>query len=298
MFDFYVRHEYWFAAVQLVLAMLGMGATLTPADFARVFAAPRGFVTGMALQLLLVPAAAYGFIVLIGGSPGVAIGLAICAAVPGGSVTNIFTYLARGNVPLSIALTGITTALCLVTTPLILELLVSPYLPVQFEMPAAQIATEIALALLLPLAAGMLYLRMFPASAPQLSRWCVRGALVVIALIVAGALGAGRLDVGRFGLANVGWVLAFIALLATVSSVVPQLLRSPRRDVIAINIEVTVRNTNLGLLIKASLLPAAVGVGDPVGDQALFTILVYAGCGLAFSGALIPWHRRARRTRA
>lgn len=295
MFDFYVRHEYWFAAVQLVLAMLGMGATLTPADFVRVFAPPRGFLTGMALQLLLVPAAAYAFILLLGGSPGIAIGLAICAAVPGGSVTNIFTYLARGNVPLSIALTGITTVLCLATTPLILELLVAPYLPVRFEMPAGQIAAEIALALLLPLGAGMLYLRAFPASAPALSRWCVRAALVVIALIVAGALGAGRLDVGRFGLANVGWVLAFIALLALVSGTLPRLLRNTRPDVIAINIEVTVRNTNLGLLIKASLLPAAVGVADPLGDQVLFTILAYGGFGLAFSGALIPWYRRARR---
>lgn len=294
MFDFYIRHEYWFAAVQLVLAMLGMGATLTPADFVRVFAGPRGFVTGMALQLLLVPAVAYALILLSGGSPGLAIGLAICAAVPGGSVTNIFTYLARGNVPLSIALTGITTVLCLATTPMILELLVAPYLPVQFEMPAGRIAAEIALTLLLPLGAGMLYLRAFPASAPRLAKWCVRAALVVIALIVTGALGAGRLDVGRFGLANVGWVLAFIALLAVVSSVVPRLLRNPRPDVIAINIEVTVRNTNLGLLIKASLLPAAVGVADPIGDQVLFTVLVYGGLGLAFSGALIPWYRRHR----
>ena len=55
MFDFYIAHEYWFAAVQLALAMLGMGATLALSDFTRVATDPRGFSIGIALQLLLVP---------------------------------------------------------------------------------------------------------------------------------------------------------------------------------------------------------------------------------------------------
>lgn len=291
MFDFYVQHEYWFAAAQLILAMLGMGATLAPADFARVVADPKGFGVGIVLQMVMVPLIAFGFITLIDGNAGLAVGLAICAAIPGGTVSNIFTYFARGHIALSIALTAFATVACLVTTPIVLGLLITQYLPDDFVMPAARIATEIGFCLLLPLVVGMLYLRFLPGTAAALSRWCIRGSLFVIGLIVVGALGAGRLDLQAFGLVNIGWVFAFGILLLVISKWVPRLLGNNWSDVAAINIEITVRNTNLGLLIKASLFPAAVGVADPVGDQVLFTILLYGGLMLVLGGTLIGVYR-------
>lgn len=297
-FEFYLRHEYWFAATQLTLAMLGMGATLAPADFGRVFMDPKGFAVGMLLQLAMVPALAYLFILCISGNAGLAVGLAVCAAIPGGTMSNVFTYFARGHIALSIALTAVTTVLCLVTTPLVLKLLITQYMPVDFAMPAGRIAVEIGLFLLLPLVAGMAWLRWLPVSAPGFSRWCIRGSLFVILLIVVGALGAGRLDLESFGLANAGWVLAFILLLVGVSYLVPRLLGNTRSDVIAINIEITARNTNLGLLIKASLFPAMVGVADPVGDHVLFTLLLYGGLMLSISGVMISVYRRKASTRA
>lgn len=292
MFDFYIAHEYWFAAVQLALAMLGMGATLALSDFTRVATDPRGFSIGIALQLLLVPLIAWALISVSNASPGLAVGLAICAAIPGGSVSNIFTFFARGHIALSIALTSIATLACLVTTPLILDLLIAHHLPEGFTMPAGRIAMEIGLCLLLPLVLGMLYLRLFPKSAPVLSRWCIRGSLFVIGLIVVGALGAGRLDLESFGGDNIIWVVAFIVILSAVSFVLPRVLGANRADVAAINIEVTVRNTNLGLLIKASLFPAAVGVSDPIGDNTLFAILLYGALMLLVSSLMIPAHRR------
>jgi len=66
MFSFYLTHEYWFAAAQLSLAMLGMGATLTPKDFNGIVKAPRAFTIGMVMQLLLVPLVAFLFISLSG----------------------------------------------------------------------------------------------------------------------------------------------------------------------------------------------------------------------------------------
>ncbi len=293
MFEFYVRHEYWFAAVQLMLAMLGMGATLAPADFGRVFLDLKGFALGMLIQLVGVPLIAYALISGAGLSPGVAIGIAICAAIPGGTMSNILTYLARGHVALSIALTAFTTVACLVTTPVVLGLLVGDHMAPGFEMPRLRIATEIALTLLLPLAIGMLWLRLLPRAAPLFSRWCIRGSLFVIGLIVVGALGAGRLDLAAFGLRNVGVVFGFILALALLSWLLPRLAGSPREDISAINIEVTVRNTNLGLLIKASLLPAVVGVADPVADAALFAILLYGGLMLLVGGGMVAWLRRS-----
>ncbi|WP_348675119.1 bile acid:sodium symporter [uncultured Abyssibacter sp.] len=292
MSDFYLAHEYWFAAAQLVLAMLGMGATLTLADFRRVFADPQGFGVGMVLQLLVAPALAWVFIDLFGVGPGLAVGLAVCAAVPGGTVSNVFTYFAQGHIALSIALTAVATVACLITTPLILDLLVSHHMPAGFDMPSGRIAVEIGATLLLPLILGMLYLRALPASAATFSKWCIRGSLFVIGLIVIGALTAGRLDLESFGLVNVGYVFGFVLALAAVSYGVPRLMGLSSSDVTAINVEVTVRNTNLGLLIKASLFPAVVGTSDPVGDNTLFAILLYGALMLLLSAALIPWHRR------
>ncbi len=292
MFDFYVAHEYWFAVTQLVLAMLGMGATLAPSDFRRVLVDPRGLSVGLTLQLLAVPLMAYLFILMVSDNQGLAMGIAICSAIPGGTVSNIFTYLARGHVALSIALTGITAMACLVTTPLVLDILITQYLPDDFKMPAGRIASEIGIFLLLPLISGMVLLRFFHGAAPFISKWCIRGSLFVIGLIVIGSLGAGRIDLQKFGLVNMAWVMAFIISLRVMSEVIPKLFRNSRDDVIAINIEITVRNTSLGLLIKASLLPAVVGVADPVADNALFTILLYGGAMLVISGITVMGHRR------
>ena len=123
--EFYVQYEYWFAAVQLVLAMLGMGATLTGRDFRDVVSEPRAVSLGTIIQIVIVPLSAYLFLRLLGIQDGVAVGLALIAAIPGGTVSNIFTFLARGNSALSISITALTTLACLVTTPLILSALIT-----------------------------------------------------------------------------------------------------------------------------------------------------------------------------
>jgi BASS family bile acid:Na+ symporter len=78
--------------------------------------------------------------------------------------------------------------------------------------------------------------------------------------------------------------------LSILSWFAPRLLGLNRVDSTAINIEATVRNGNLGLLIKASLFPAVVGVADPVGDMVLFTVLLYGGLALPAGVAQIYLH--------
>lgn len=292
LFDAYVRHEYAFAATQLILAMLGMGATLTLSDFRDVARTPRSVSIGLVLQLIGVPLIAAAFIAWGSLGVGVAIGLALCAAIPGGTVSNIFTYFARGHIALSISLTAVATLACLVTTPIVLGLLIAHHMPADFRMPAGRIATEIGLCLLLPLALGMLILRVFPEQAARFSKLCIRGSLLTIVLIVIGAAGAGRLDMDAFGLANLGIVAGFITVITLLGWLTPRLLAVPTADRAAIAIELSVRNTNLGLLIKASLFPAVVGVNDPVGDQVLFTVLLYGALMLLIGGFQVGAFRR------
>ena len=288
MANFYVQHEYWFAAIQLILAMLGMGATLTGKDFRDVVREPLSVSLGTAIQIIAVPLTAFLFLRLLGVHDGVAVGIALIAAIPGGTTSNIFTFFARGNSALSISITALTTLACLVSTPLVLSLLISEYLPADFTMPKAQIVREIALTLLLPLAIGMLYLYLYPRSAATLSKWSIRGSLLGILLIVAGSAIAGRLDVAAFGYGNILLVTLFAITLSVMAYLVPKLMRLSRPDSTAIEFEVIVRNVNLGVLIKASIFPAAAVETAKLGDMVLFTLLLYGGLQMLV-GAVLIW---------
>jgi len=291
--EIYVQYEYWFAAFQLVFAMLGMGATLTVSDFAQVLKAPKSVTIGTLMQLALVPLLAYLFIYSAGIIGGVAVGMALIAAIPGGTTSNIFTYMAKGNSPLSISITAITTLACLATTPFILKLLITEYLPADFAMPTAQIVNDIALTLLLPLVVGMAILRVLPSIAEPFSKWCIRLSLIGIALIIVGSSSAGRLDVGAFGGDNVLLVIAFVIALTVSGWLVPTLLGLVKVDVVAIQMEVVVRNVNLGVLIKASMFPVVVGASNTLGDMVLFTVLLYGAVQMLIAGVLIFLYRRS-----
>jgi len=217
MFEFYLAHEYWFAAAQLSLAMLGMGATLTAK--------------------------------------------------------------------------AITTLACLITTPIILNLLISQHMPVDFVMPVGRIAFEITLFLLIPLIIGMVIYSKLPNHADKISKVGIYGSIFVILLIVIGSAGAGRLDLARFGIANVLVILVFALTLMCLSILIPRLLCVGTKDGTAIQIEVTVRNTNLGLLLTASLFPP----GEAMGGTVLMSVLLYGAIMLLLGAGLIVFNRRVHR---
>jgi BASS family bile acid:Na+ symporter len=102
-------------------------------------------------------------------------------------------------------------------------------------------------------------------------------------------------DINKFAGSEIAILLAFILGLAVVSWLIPRLLRLNGPDTAAINIEVTFRNINLALLIKASLFPAVVGVADPVGDMVLFTLLLYGGLAFPVAAGQVFLHGRNNR---
>lgn len=292
--DLYIEHEYWITFVQLVMAMLAMGATLHVDDFRAVVRLPRSFLTGMAAQLFAVPLVAYVVLRSFDLDPGVAVGLAILAAVPGGTVSNVFTYAGRGDVPLSIALTAVTSLVCVLTVPIVLEWLVGPYVPPGFSLPRGRIALEIVVTLLVPLAIGMGVLRRWPQQAAILSKAALAATAVLIGLIIVGSASAGRLDAEAMGIGNLVLVAGFAFALAGVGIGATRIARRPRPDLTAITIETTVRNTNLGLLVRTSVFGGAAGaIDDPTADLALFTLLAYAGVSTALAAWLILAGRRA-----
>lgn len=291
-FPSYAEAEYWLAAAQLALAMAGMGATLGIGDFLEVFRRPASLVTGLGLQLLVIPALFLAVAVAFGLPPGLTTGFVLVAAVPGGTMSNLFTYLGRGNVPLSISLTAVTTLGCLVTTPAILGLLVSGHLPSSFAMPTLRIMREIVFALLLPLAAGMAFGHLVPARREAFTTWCVRGSLAVIGLIVIGSASTGRVDPAAHGALPLLALLLLPVAAFAVAWAATAVLRFGLRDVVALAVEVTIRNTNLGLLIAASLFPASAAGKDPVADGVFFVALLYGGFALLVATPIVVVSRR------
>lgn len=287
MFDWYPAHEVLFARVQLVLFMLGMGATLRPIDFVEVFRRPRPFLAALAGQLLVIPWLAVAVNHLFGFEGGIAVGMILVAAMPGGSLSKVFTYLGHGNVPLSISLSAFTTLASLVTVPLLLRLLAARYMG-GFTMPIGYVVAEVTLCLLVPVLVGMIAARLWPRWRIVLARVSVRLGLVIVLVIVAGSLGAQRIRLGDQGLLVPLGIILFVILGMQLNMLAFYLLGWPRADRMAAGIEVTMRNMNLAILLQA-LLP------EEIRREVLFVALFYAAAAMGAGLPLTLNHRRMAR---
>ena len=289
----YAKYEYTLAVVQVILAMLGMGTTLTVQDFWNIVRHPFGIALILTFQFLLFPFVAFSMGRFLSLPDGVAVGLILVTSVPSGSISNILTLLGRGNIPLSITATTASTLMCLLTTPLILRFYALQYLPDEFEMPTGLILGQISMCLLIPLSIGMLVCRFSPASREHISKWMIRGSLVALALLVVGSLGSGRIQLNEYDWQVPVSIVVLGILTAIVVDQLAQRLSLPRDESFTAAIEVTVRNTNLAVLLKASLFPAASAM-DALGNQVLFVALFYGGASLVIS--TVPIIQRRRKT--
>lgn len=292
-FNNYASFEYPLASAQLVLAMLGMGALLAPRDFLLEIKTPRALLTGLGYQWLLVPLIALALASTLPVPAGIAAGLIVIAAVPGGTLSNILTLFGQGNIALSISLTAITTVAALGITPLLLELLISQHLPADFVLPAASILREIILILLLPLAIGMTARRALGVTRSEIfSRWVIRLSLAMIVLMAVGAGGSGRLDPKAYGVIGIAALVAFCLSVQLAGWVCARLAGLAARDRLAIVVEGSFRNMSLAVAIKALIFPAQTGQIDPIGDAIFFTALLYGGVSLFMTLIPVLLHRK------
>jgi BASS family bile acid:Na+ symporter len=281
--------ETYVVPLQLVMAMTGMGATLRVQDFALIARDPTGLLIGLGIQLIHVPIVAVAFIAVFDLSPGWAVGLLMVAAAPGGAQSNLFTHLARGSTALSIALTTVSSFLCIVTIPALLSLLARVHLPANFEFPTKSIVLDITLFLLLPVVAGMVIRRYWPRAALHVATWGVRGSVTLVIVIIVSALGTGRIRVEAYGF---GPPLMLIAFGATLALTVPQICRLLGRyddDNAAITIEAVIRNINIGLLLIHFFFP-----GEEAQGHMLYAILFYGGLAIPTALPTLLRHRRGK----
>ena len=293
MFSFYPDVEYPLAAAQLILAMLGMGTTLRPADFWGVARAPKGIVLVLATQYALAPLLAMLAARALELPAGIAVGMVLVAGMPSGSLSTVFAHLGRGNTALAISAAAISTLLCLVATPLVLETFAKDSLPADLLMPIGTVAFEIVFLLLLPLAVGLLIGRYAPERKTRIGKWCIRGSLAVLAAIVVGSLGSGRLDLSAYGWRTPASLAAFAVWSYVLARAVAFAARCDSRDGYTVGMGVLLRNCNLAVLVKASLfLDAAAGASGNLPGGVLFVALFYGGASLVVAGVFTAWQRR------
>lgn len=134
------------------IIMFGMGTTLSASDFARVLTMPRGVFVGIVLQFSVMPLTGALLARLFGLDGEVAAGIVLVGAAPGGVASNVMTYLAGGNVALSVTMTTVSTLLSPVLTPLAMQQLAGRFVPIPFF----EMMLSILQMIIVPVAAGLL----------------------------------------------------------------------------------------------------------------------------------------------
>ena len=238
----------------LGIIMFGMGLTLSVDDFREVVSRPVDVGIGVASQFLIMPLLAVLLTKIIPMSPEVAAGVILVGCCPGGTSSNVMTYLGKGDVALSVACTSVTTLAAPLVTPFLVWMFASQFLPVD----AMAMFLSIVKVILVPLALGVVAQKLIPgvvkSAIPVLPLVSVTGIVLIVAAVVAGSKGAiatsGLLIFVVVVLHNgIGYLLGFTAAKLTGMSLA-------KRKAIAI--EVGMQNSGLGAaLANAHFSPLA-----------------------------------------
>ncbi len=260
--------------VALGVIMLGLGLSLTPADFKRVIVYPKAVAVGLVCQMLILPFACLGIAHAFDLPPALAVGLMLLAASPGGATANLFSHLAKGDVALNITLTAVNSVLSLITLPLIVNLSLAHFvgedrsIPLQFSKVISVVAV-----VLVPVAIGMLIRAKKPLTADRMDRPVRALSAVFLILVIGSAIVNERANIGTYfrevGLAALAFNLASMA----VGYVVPRLLRVERRQAIAIGMEIGIHNGTLAIAIASS--PALLNNPAMAIPPAIYSLIMF-----------------------
>ena len=175
------------------IIMFGMGTTLNVNDFIRVLTMPRPVFIGLTLQFTVMPLTGFLLATLFGFEPEVAAGVVLIGSCPGGVASNLMTYLARGDVALSVTMTSCSTLVSPLMTPLLMTVLAGQWVPIDFLEWMLNILNMI----IVPIVAGLIANRVLYGRTPRVNR--AAGLLLITALSVLVVLAAGFLQKQTLG---------------------------------------------------------------------------------------------------
>jgi BASS family bile acid:Na+ symporter len=249
----------------LALMMFGVSLNLKPADFRRVLTIPRAPIAGLLAQFLLLPLATCLFTWALEVDPQLALGMILVASCPGGSFSNIMTWLGKGSVAVSVSMTAVSSLAATVLTPLNFAFYgwLNPHTRGYLQEIALQpenILMLVLLVLALPLILGMLTGGRFPKLAVR-SEKSLRfmSLLVFLAFVAIAFLNNVDLFLAKFH--TFFWLAVGHNLLAlTLGYGMARLMKLSVADGRAVTMEVGIQNSGLGLVILFTFFPEAGGM--------------------------------------
>ncbi len=272
------------------LMMFGMALDLDVEDFRRLLRKPKPPAIGLIAQFLLLPAFTFLLTMILNVRPSIALGMILVASCPGGNLSNVMTYLAGGNAPLSVGMTAVSTAFAVIMTPLNLSIWgtlnpdTKPILQ-SVSLSPLDLFTTIVVILGIPLVAGMLVARRFPGIAKN-----VRGPFKVLSVLVfMGFVAVALANNWSYFVEYVGLVVLVVlvhnAVAFGIGNVAGRLARLEERDLRAVTIEVGLQNSALALVLIFDFF-------DGLGGMAI--IAAWWGIWHIIAGLIVAgvWSRR------
>ncbi|MFC6439921.1 bile acid:sodium symporter family protein [Bowmanella sp. JS7-9] len=242
----------WLLNGILALMMFGIALSLHPTDFKRVVKHPRAPLVGMLAQFLLLPLASFGLTMLLPLSPEVMLGILLVGSCPGGSFSNIMTFLAKGNVALSVSMTALASVAAALMTPFNFALYASlnPHtaaLLQRIHVPVENIFLIVTLVLAIPLLLGLWVARI----APGFAHHTQRHFRLISLLTLFGFVGIALAKNWQTFVAGAGFFLLVVvlhnAMALGIGRLCAKVARVGDKDARAITLEVGIQNSGLGL---------------------------------------------------
>ncbi len=281
------------------LMMLGVSLDLKLDDFKRVLKAPKAPAIGLVAQFLLLPALTFLLILILKAIPSMALypsmalGMILVAACPGGNLSNIVTYLAKGNCAISISMTAISTVVAIFMTPLNLSLWGSLDSDTAAILRSVQLSpmdvfVTVFVILGIPLLVGQVLIRVFPNLADKVRKPFKIFSLVFFMIIVAGAMAANW----RHFIDYVGLVIFAVflhnALALNLGYWSGRAAKLPERDCRATCIEVGIQNSALGLVLVFNFFDGLGGMAIVVAWWGVWHIISGLTTAFIFTRRALP----------
>lgn len=231
-----------YITILLGIVMFGMGMTLKLDDFKLILKYPKGVIIGIVSQFVIMPLLAFALAKIFNLSPEIAVGVILVGCCPGGTSSNVMTFLAKGNTALSVTITSCTTLLAPFMTPALIYLLASEWLPVSFMAMFMSVIKVVLIPIILGIIAQFLFKPLVAKSVDILPTVSV----VAIVLIVAAVVSGSRDRILETGLIIFAIVILHNGLGYLFGFLVAKLFKLTYDDQKAVSIEVGMQNSGLG----------------------------------------------------
>jgi len=243
-----------FISLLLGIIMFGMGLTLSVDDFRAIFKAPKSVLIGVVAQYTIMPLLAFGLANLFQLPPEVAVGVILVGCCPGGTASNVMTFIAKGNTALSVTITSVSTLLAPIVTPALTLLLASEWLPVSF----GDMFMSIVQVVLLPIGLGVVVRLLFRKQVDKRVAALPLVSVIGIVAVAAAVVAVNKESIVTTGLLIFAVVVLHNCLGLLLGYLLAKVLRLDFTDQKAVSIEVGMQNSGLAAaLALAHFAPIA-----------------------------------------